>query len=245
MSTGWLLADSSWNAFLQQVLQSPVFAVGLTLVVYQLGVLLFQRLHRPSWLPPIVTGTLLLALVIYLLPVDYAGYYEDAGLITFLLGPATVALAIPLYLQFHHIRQLAMPVLVTLLVAAPLAIVIAVTLAWSLGADLGVLLSLAPKSVTAPIAVSLADILGGIGPLTVGVVGITGIFVSVITPGLCKLMKIDDERILGFVMGLTGHGAATARAFEISPTVGVFSSLALGLTGAFTAILLPLCLWWL
>ncbi len=242
---GFVLEPSRWDAFLHTVLQSPVFAVGLTLLVYQLGILLFRRLNRPSWLPPIVSGTLMLGLVIYLLPLEYARYYQDAGLITFLLGPATVALAIPLYRQFHHIRQLAMPVLVTLLLAAPLAIVIAVTLAWSLGADPAVLLSLAPKSVTAPIAVSLAEILGGIGPLTVGVVGITGIFVSVIAPWLCRLMKIDDERILGFVMGLTGHGAATARAFEISPTVGVFSSLALGLTGAFTAILLPLCLWWL
>lgn len=233
------------GGFLDHLFSTPLPAVAVTLLCYQVGVIIFKRFNQPSWLPPIVTGTLLLALAVYLLPFSYQQYYQDAWVITFLLAPATVALAVPLYMQFHLIRAVAMPISITLLVAAPLAIILALLVSAALGADTEVLLSLASKSVTAPIAVSLTEILGGIGPLTVGVVGITGIYVAVVTPWLCKKMNIDDERVLGFVMGITGHGAATARAFEISKTVGIFSSLALGLTGVFTAIFLPLCLLWL
>ena len=116
---------------------------------------------------------------------------------------------------------------------------------WGLGADATVLLSLAPKSVTAPIAVSLADQLGGIGSLAVGIVALTGVVGSLLAPLLCRWLKTDDERVLGFAMGLNGHGIATARAFEISPKVGAFASLAMGLTGAFTALVLPLVATWL
>ncbi|WP_207062669.1 LrgB family protein [Motiliproteus sp. SC1-56] len=227
------------TALAEHLSQTPLLPVALTLLAYQLGLMLFQKLKRPAWLPPIVAGSLLLVPMIALL-LDYATYYSGAKWISFLLGPATVALAVPLFLQFRHIRELFVPIAVTLCVGAPLAAGLALGIAWLLGADLAVLASLAPKSVTAPIAVSLTEQLGGVVPLAVGIVALTGVLCSLFAPLCCRWLKIEDERILGFVMGLNGHGIATARAFELGHQAGAFSSLAMGLTGAFTALLLPL-----
>ena len=230
-----------FHGLIQHLSQTPLLPVALTLLAFQGGVWLYQRLKRPAWLPPIVAGSLLLVPAIYLLPIDYAQYYEGARWISFLLGPATVALAIPLFLQFHHIRAALVPIGVTLLIGAPLAAGLSLIIAWALGADTAVLLSLAPKSVTAPIAVALTEQLGGMVGLAVGIVALTGVLGSLLTPLLWRWLKGDDERVLGFVMGLNGHGIATAQAFEISAKAGAFSSLAMGLTGALTALLLPLC----
>nr|WP_210396764.1 LrgB family protein [Motiliproteus sediminis] len=226
---------------IEHLAKTPLLPVAITLLAFQGGVWLYQRLKRPPWLPPIVAGSLLLVPVIYLLPINYQQYYQGARWISFLLGPATVALAIPLFLQFHHIRAALIPITVTLLVGAPLAAGLSLAIAWSLGADTTVLLSLAPKSVTAPIAVSLTEQLGGLVGLAVGIVALTGVLGSLLTPLFWRWIKGDDDRVLGFVMGLNGHGIATAQAFEISAKAGAFSSLAMGLTGALTALLLPLC----
>ncbi|MEH6650807.1 MAG: LrgB family protein [Motiliproteus sp.] len=232
----------SLNGLVEHLAQTPLLPVAMTLVAFQLGVALFNRLNHPAWLPPIVSGGLLLVAAVWLLPIDYPQYYAGAKWLSFLLGPATVALAIPLFLQFHHIRALFVPVTITLLIGAPLAAGLAVLIGWGLGAENDILISLAPKSVTAPIAVSLAEVLGGIGSLTVGIVAITGIIGSVFAPMLCRWLNCHDERVLGFVMGLNGHGIATARAFEISPRTGAFASLSMGLTGAYTALFLPVML---
>jgi putative effector of murein hydrolase len=228
------------NALLDHLLQTPLLPVALTLIAFQLGLALFSLLDRPAWLPPIVSGGLILVTMLTLLPMDYSQYYDGARWLSFLLGPATVALAIPLFLQFHHIRALFIPISISLLIGAPLAAGLAMLIGWLLGADSSTLISIAPKSVTAPIAVSLAEALGGIGSLTVGIVALTGVVGSVFAPLLCRGLNCHDERILGFVMGLNGHGIATARAFEISPKTGAFASLSMGLTGAFTALFLPL-----
>ncbi|MCW8887067.1 MAG: LrgB family protein [Motiliproteus sp.] len=238
----WLLAlNDTLIGLILHLADSPLLPVAMTLVAFQIGIWLFNRLKHPAWLPPIVSSGLILVGLILLMPIDYNQYFQGARWISFLLGPATVALAIPLFLQFHHIRQLFMPITITLFIGAPLAAGLSLAIAWMLGADLTVILSLAPKSVTAPIAVSLAEILGGIGGLAVGIVAITGVIGSVFTPIISRWLKCEDERVIGFIMGMNGHGIATARAFEISPKTGAFSSLAMGLTGIFTAILLPLC----
>ncbi|MEH6470316.1 MAG: LrgB family protein [Halopseudomonas sp.] len=228
------------NELLDHLLQTPLLPVAMTLLAFQLGVALYNRLKHPAWLPPIVSGGLILVAMLALLPMDYSRYYDGAKWLSFLLGPATVALAIPLFLQFHRFRALFIPISVTLLLGAPLAAGLAMLIAWGLGADGATLISLAPKSVTAPIAVSLAETLGGIGSLAVGIVALTGVVGSLFAPLLCRWLNCNDERILGIVMGLNGHGIATARAFEISPTTGAFSSLAMGMTGAYTALFLPL-----
>ena len=123
--------------------------------------------------------------------------------------------------------------------AASLAAVYAVGIAWLMGAPLSILASLAPKSVTAPIAMGIAEQLGGSVALTLGGLLITGVLASVFVDWGAKWMKISDDRMVGLALGLNGHAIGTARAFEISPTAGAFASLGMGLTGVFTALFLP------
>lgn len=219
---------------------TPMLSIGLTLSAFFAGNWLFGRLGRPLWLPPVVLSAVVLSATIALLALDYGRYQQGAQWLMLLLGPATVALGIPLYQQMHHIRALWRPILCTLPVAATLAAVYALVIAWSLGATPEVLASLAPKSVTAPIAIGITEQLGGSVPLMMGGLLITGVVATLFVDLLAALLSIQDERILGFALGLNGHAVGTARAFEISHTAGAFASLGMGLTGVFTALILPL-----
>lgn len=219
---------------------SPMLAIGLTLSAFFAGNWLFARIGRPLWMPPVVLSAVMLSAAIAILSIDYISYQEGALWITVLLGPATVALGIPLYQQIHHIRAMWLPIIVTLPLAATLAAVYAVVIAWAMGATPEVLASLAPKSVTAPIAIGITKQLGGSIPLLMGGLLITGVVATLFVDLLAKWASVKDERILGFALGLNGHAIGTARAFEISHTAGAFASLGMGLTGVFTALILPL-----
>ncbi|TYC55587.1 LrgB family protein [Marinobacter sp. BW6] len=219
---------------------SPTLAIGLTLGAFFAGNWVFARMGRPLWLPPVVLAAVMLSATIAILSLDYARYQDGARWLTVLLGPATVALGIPLYQQMHHIRALWRPILCTLPVAATLAAVYAVVIAWALGATPEVLASLAPKSVTAPIAIGITEQLGGSVPLMMGGLLITGVVATLFVDLLARLLPVKDERILGFALGVNGHAIGTVRAFEISHTAGAFASLGMGLTGVFTALILPL-----
>lgn len=219
---------------------SPILAIGLTLGAFFAGNWVFRRIGRPLWLPPVVLSAVMLSATIALLSLDYVRYQQGAQWLMLLLGPATVALGIPLYQQMHHVRALWRPILCTLPVAATLAAVYAVVIAWALGATPVVLASLAPKSVTAPIAIGITEQLGGSVPLMMGGLLVTGVVATLFVDLLSRVLAITDERILGFALGLNGHAVGTARAFEISHTAGAFASLGMGMTGVATALILPL-----
>ncbi|HBO92350.1 LrgB family protein [Marinobacter vinifirmus] len=217
----------------------PMLSIALTLAAFLVANWLFARFRRPLWMPPVLIAALLLAAVVALSGIGFEEYEQGARWLTVLLGPATVALGVPLYQQMHHIRALWKPILVTLPLAATLAAVYALGIAWLMGASPLVLSSLAPKSVTAPIAMGIAEQLGGSVSLTLGGLLITGVLASVFVDWCVRWLNIKDDRIIGFALGLNGHAIGTARAFEISPTAGAFSSLGMGLTGVFTALFLP------
>ncbi|OZC35789.1 hypothetical protein B9Q17_11970 [Marinobacter vinifirmus] len=217
----------------------PMLSIALTLAAFLAANWLFARFRRPLWMPPVLIAALLLAAVVALSGIGFEEYEQGARWLTVLLGPATVALGVPLYQQMHHIRALWKPILVTLPLAATLAAVYALGIAWLMGASPLVLSSLAPKSVTAPIAMGIAEQLGGSVSLTLGGLLITGVLASVFVDWCARWLNIKDDRIIGFALGLNGHAIGTARAFEISPTAGAFSSLGMGLTGVFTALFLP------
>ena len=217
----------------------PMLSIALTLAAFLVANWLFARFRRPLWMPPVLIAALLLAAVVALSGIGFEEYEQGARWLTVLLGPATVALGVPLYQQMHHIRALWKPILVTLPLAATLAAVYALGIAWLMGASPLVLSSLAPKSVTAPIAMGIAEQLGGSVSLTLGGLLITGVLASVFVDWCVRWLNIKDDRIIGFALGLNGHAIGTARAFEIIPTAGAFSSLGMGLTGVFTALFLP------
>lgn len=233
------------QAWYSDLLHSPLFALTLTVACFQMANLGYRRLNNFPLLHPTLIGAVLVAILLWCLDLPYRYYLEGNQLLMFWLGPATVALAVPLYQQLHLIRQMAVPIVVTFVCGAVFAAGSAVTIAWLLGGSEATLLSLAPKSVTTPIAISLAREIGGLTTLAAGAVAITAVVGISAAPLVFRWLKIDDPKIWGFCLGITAHGMGTARAFEMNPTAGAFSSLAMCLTGALTAILIPLVVSWL
>ncbi|WP_438951856.1 LrgB family protein [Porticoccus sp.] len=226
--TAWLATT------LLLVLTFAAFAAALWLYRLNRGRPTLQALMHP-----LVTGPLMVSGILVASHIDYDQYREANQLFFFLLGTTTVALAIPLHQQFHYIRRLLKPLIMTLSFGASFAVLSALIIAWLLGGTMETLISLAPKSVTTPIALGLSEKIGGIPALTAGVVVFTGVVGAVMGPMLFRWLGITDDRIIGFVTGICAHGVGTTRAFEISARCGAFASLGLGMTGALTAFTLP------
>ena len=224
---------------------SPLLWLTLTLVCY-LGAVWIYRLGGESpWLNPVAIAVVLLIVLLVVTGTPYQIYFDGAQFVHFLLGPATVSLAIPLYRQRQRLRALALPIAVALVAGVLTASLSAVGFAALLGAGKETLISLAPKSVTAPVAMGISEKLGGLPSLTAVLVVSTGIVGAVLGTGLFRLLGIRDDAIKGIAMGVAAHGIGTARAFQVSPTMGAFSGLAMALSAFVTALLLPPLLRWI
>lgn len=226
------------------LLHSPLFGLTLTLAAYQCALWAYRRSGQLAVLHPTISGAVVIAAALQLLGLDYFAYYRDINWLNFLLGPATVALAVPLYRQLPLLRELAAPLLITLLLGAVFACGSALLLAAWLGATSDTLMSLTTKSITTPIAISVTEEIGGITSVAVGSVILTGVAGITTINWLFDRLKIQDDRLWGFCLGLAAHAIGTSRAFERSAVAGAFASLALCLTGAFTALFVPLAVSW-
>ena len=224
---------------------SPLLWLATTLAVYLAGQWLFQRSGGRAVFNPVALAITLLVLLLLLTGTPYATYFSGAQFIHFLLGPATVALAIPLYLHWERVRRLFLPILAGLLAGSLTAMLSAMGVAWLLGGSPPTLLSLAPKSVTTPVAMGIAEKIGGLPSLTAVLVIVTGVIGAVAGPALLNGLRIRDDAIKGFAMGVAAHGIGTARAFQISGLAGAFAGLAIGLNALLTALLAPLIVRWL
>ncbi len=219
---------------------SPLLWLSMTLAVYLAGQWLFRRSGGRALFNPVALAITLLALLLLLTGTPYTTYFGGAQFIHFLLGPATVALAIPLYLHWERVRRLFLPILAGLLAGSLTAILSAMGVAWLLGGSPRTLLSLAPKSVTTPVAMGIAEKIGGLPSLTAVLVILTGVIGAVAAPALLKGLRIQDDAVKGFAIGVAAHGIGTARAFQISSLAGAFAGLAIGLNALLTALLAPL-----
>jgi predicted murein hydrolase (TIGR00659 family) len=191
-------------------------------------------------LNPVLLSVIGIVLLLQLTDTSYDAYFEGAQFVHFLLGPATVALAIPLYRQFEQVKKNAAATLISLLCGAVTSALSAVLIAWVLGANTLSIISLAPKSVTAPVAMGISEQLGGLPSLTAVIVILTGIIGAMLGPLILNALKITDSSARGLAMGTASHGIGTARALQINEVAGAFSGLAMGLNAVATAILLPL-----
>ena len=219
---------------------SPLLWLTATLWAY-LGA---HWLHERSGRNPLVNSVTIavIALIVVLLATGthYETYFQGAQFVHFLLGPATVALAVPLYNNFSTVQRLLVPMMVALVAGSLTAIVSAVGIAWAAGADVITLKSLAAKSVTTPIAMAVTEQLGGLPSLTAVFVILTGIIGAILVTPLFNALGINDRRARGFAAGLAAHGIGTARAFQVSDVAGVFAGIAMALNGLITAFLVPL-----
>ena len=228
-----------WQAALDAVISHPLFAVGLTMGVFQLAQKLYEK---TKWLllQPLLVSTLVLVGALMLLGIDYQDYREGSAILMFLLGPATVALAVPLYQNVRRVRAVLMPVLVTLLVGGTVATVLGVGLGWLLGAEHMVMMTLAPKSVTSPIAMLVADEIGGSASLAAVFVILTGMLGAMFGPELMRFCRITHPAAQGLALGVVAHAVGTSRALQEGEETGAFSALGMSLMGVLTAVALPL-----
>jgi predicted murein hydrolase (TIGR00659 family) len=223
---------------------SPLLGLTLTLVAYQGAFWIYRRSGNHPLANPVLIAVALLVAFLLISGTSYQAYFAGAQFVHFLLGPATVALAIPLYTQFRRVRAMLWPVLAGLLAGSLTAILSAMAVARLFGASPATELSLAPKSVTTPIAMGIAERIGGIPSLTAVLVIITGVLGAIGARYVFDAIKLRDQAISGFALGVASHGIGTARAFQVSEQAGAFAALAMGLNGALTALLLPLLLNW-
>ena len=221
---------------------SPLFGVALTLGAYQAARALWRRTGHHSLANPVLVAIALVVAVLLVAGVDYADYFAGAQYIGFLLGPATVALALPLHRHARHIRRSAVPILVSVVAGAASAIITSILVTRALGGSDQLALTMAPKSATTPIAIALAQSSGGLPALTAVLTVLTGVIGAVAAPRLLTLLGVTDARIRGFAIGMSSHGIGTSRAFHDSALAGAFSGLAMALNALATAIALPLLL---
>jgi predicted murein hydrolase (TIGR00659 family) len=219
---------------------TPLLGLSLTLLAYQMAFALYQRSGGNPLVNPVAISVAIVVATLTLTGTPYRTYFEGAQFVHFLLGPATVALAIPLFTQLARLKRMLLPLLGALLVGSLTACVSAVAIGWALGASTESIRSLAPKSVTTPIAMGVAEKIGGLPSLTAVLVVTTGIVGAVSARYLFEMLRIRDQAIHGFAMGVSAHGIGTARAFQVSEEAGAFAALAMCLNGIATALLLPL-----
>jgi predicted murein hydrolase (TIGR00659 family) len=219
---------------------SPLLHLTLTLVAYLIGDYLFRRSGQKAIFNPVLIAILILVCILLATGVSYETYFEGAQFVHFLLGPATVALAVPLYRQFDRVRHSGAAILVALVGGATTALLTATTIAWVLGAPRNVVASIAPKSVTTPIAMGISEQIGGLPSLTAVLVILTGILGAMFGTAILQRVGVRDPSAQGFALGLASHGIGTARALQVSEVAGAFSALAMGLNGLATSVLAPL-----
>jgi len=228
-----------WQAAWDAVIHHPLFGVAITLAAFQLAYAAYEK-TRWVYLQPVLVSMVMVIGILLVCGLSYDEYRGSAQMLTVLLGPATVALAVPLYLNLRRIRELFGPIMLTLLLAGTGATALGLALAWAFGADQMILMTLAPKSVTSPIAMLVAEQIGGVVALAAVFVMITGIIGAIVGPELLRRFGVLHPAARGMALGLTAHAVGTAQALQEGDECGAFAALAMSLMGVMTAVLLPL-----
>jgi predicted murein hydrolase (TIGR00659 family) len=217
---------------------TPLFGITLTLVVYLLAQHFYRRVSS-VWANPVLVSIVTIILLLKGSGVEYHDYARGGDIILFLLGPSVVALAVPLYQRREEIWKRKRPILIGVFAGSLISIVSACGLAWILGGSREIVLSLAPKSVTTPIAISIVEKIGGVAPLTAAIVVLTGCLGAVCGPEFCRRIGVTSPVATGLAVGTAAHGIGTARMFEVDRLSGAVAGLAIGLNGLMTTFLLP------
>lgn len=230
----------NFDALMEYITNTPLVWLILTLGSFKLGIIIYEKFDKHTLLQPIIIAYAIIMSTLFITGVSYEEYFKGVEIIHFFLGPATVALALPLFNNLKHIKSLFLPIMITLVIAGIFSILIAVGLLWAFDAKLPTILSMTTKSITAPIAIITSEQIGAIPSLAVGFVIITGIIGALLGTTIFRLINIKHDTSKGFALGVVSHGIGTARAIEISEKAAAFSALAMGLSGIFTAVFLPL-----
>lgn len=222
-----------------ELFQIPLFPLVLTLFAYQLG-LLFQRKVRSPICNPILVAVILILSFMAVTGLDNGTYQSGMGLLSWLMTPATICLAIPMYEQLQVLKRNLWAILTGIIAGAVGCLVFVPAFALLAGFDRELTISLLPKSVTSAIGVPLSELSGGIAAITTPAIIITGILASVLGSLLCRLFRLTDPIAQGVALGTSGHVIGTSKANELGPLTGAVSSLSLVVAGLLTSVIFPL-----
>lgn len=228
------------DALIAYVMNTPLSWIIITISAYKIGILIYEKSGKHALLQPIVIAYVIMLPILLLAKIPYKQYFDAVFILHFFLGPATVALALPLYKNLKLIQSYFLPIIITLFTGGIFTILSAVGILWLFDASKITMLSMTTKSVTAPITLITAHDIGANASLAIGFVVITGLLGALFGTFVFKLLKIKHDAAKGFALGLISHAVGTARAFEISENAAAFSALAMGLVGVFIAVVLPI-----
>lgn len=221
---------------------TPLLWLTLTLVVWIVADTIARACGRHPIVNPVLIAIAAMGAILVATGTPYRTYFEGAQFVHFLLGPATVAIAVPLVRYRMLVRTNIVPMVAALFAGAVTAVVSVVAVAAFLGVPREILVSLAPKSVTVGIAMAISENMGGQPALTAVLVIATGVIGAVIVTPLMNVLGITDYAARGFAVGLASHGIGTARAFTVDEIAGTFAGIAMGLNGVATSLVVPLLL---
>ncbi len=218
----------------------PLFWLTLTIGAYLLADKAYRTCHLFPILNPVAVSIMLVSACLISFDVEYERYFDGAKFIHFLLGPATVALAIPIYLNWNIVSRAKTAILISVFLGVLFAISITYGIAWFLDLDIKTIMTLLPRNVTAPIAMGISEVIGGVPSLTAILTIVTGITGAALGTFTLDLFRIKNMAARGFAFGLASHGIGTARAMSKNDEAGVFAAVAMGLSGIVTALIIPL-----
>ena len=224
---------------------TPLFGLTATLVTYVVAQLAYERVGRAPWANPVLWSVVAIGVVLVTTRTAYPTYFAGAQFIHVLLGPAVVALAWPLWVRRAEVRRRGVALTVAALAGGVAAAASAVLAAAWLDMPLEIVRSLAPKSVTAPVAMGIADRIGGIPALAAVFAVLTGMVGAIPAKYLFNLLAIASYAVRGFALGTAAHGIGAARAIQVDPDAGAYAGIALGLQVLLASILMPLVFRWL
>ncbi len=219
---------------------TPLFGLTATLVVYAAASAIYERLDRAPLANPVLWSVVILGVLLLATHTAYPVYFAGAQFIHVLLGPAVVSLAWPLWLRRAELRRRGMALTVAALVGGATVAGVSVGLGWVLGLPTDVLRSLAPKSVTSPVAMGIAERIGGVPALAAVFAIVTGIVGALSAKYLFSLLRVRSLSVRGFALGTTSHGIGAARALQVDAEAGAYAGIALGLQVLLASLLLPL-----
>ncbi|MGN6377232.1 MAG: LrgB family protein [Sphingomonas sp.] len=222
------------------LLATPILWLAVTLLVFEGADVLSRRSGRHPLFHPVLLATPVLIGALLVTGTTYPVYLSATQFLMFLLGPAVVGLAVPIWAQRERIRRLALPIAIALAVGATTAVVSAVGVLALFGAPRSILASIAPRATTTPVAMDMAKVLGGVPPLAAVIVLYAGVVGAMTATPLFNRLKVKDYRARGFAIGVSAHGFGAARAFQVDSTAGAFASLGMALNAVTTAVLLSL-----
>lgn len=221
------------------ILNTPLFGLILTILAFEIGLYIFKKVKLPIF-NPLLLGIIITMSVISFFDIPLEYFRKGGDYITFLLAPATISLALPLYRQLDKLKQNFFPIVIGSVVGAITAILSTIFLGKLLGIDKMLLVSFMPKSITTPIGIELSKLLGGVPAITIFAILVTGVAGNVFAPVVCKYFKIKHPVAKGIGIGISSHAVGTSKALEMGEIEGAMSALSIVIAGIITFIIAPI-----